>query len=61
MYVDVELEAGEQRFYAGAFMDKIPLLLLGTCGTSLQADPVARARVEYSAERGFTRTTYNVA
>jgi len=34
MKVNVALERGERVFIAGAYMDKIPLLLVGTCGTS---------------------------
>ena len=61
MKVEVDLEVGPTTFYAGAFMDKIPLLLVGTCGTSLDSAPVRRERVEYSREGGFVRTAYNVA
>ena len=33
--VEVKLERGTKEFYAGAFMDKVPLLVVGTCGTSV--------------------------
>lgn len=59
--MDVALEVGTKTFYAGAFMDKVPLLLVGTCGTSLDGEPVRRDRVEYSPAGGFTRTSYNVS
>ena len=58
MEIEVELERGNRKFFAGAFMDKKPLLLVSTCGTSLNADPVSRQRVEYHAGTGFVRTTH---
>ncbi len=45
--VKVALEVGETWFYAGAFMDKIPLLLVGSCGTSVDAEEVTRDRTEW--------------
>lgn len=59
MKVDVELEVGKTSFYAGAFMDKIPLLLVGTCGTSLDAEEVTRDRREW-VEGGFVTSRYKV-
>lgn len=56
MKVVVDLERGEKTFYAGAFMDKIPLLLVGSCGTSLLADEVTRDRTEWVG--GSFKTTY---
>lgn len=38
MKTDVALEVGTTTFFAGAFMDKKPLLVLSTCGTSLDAE-----------------------
>lgn len=60
MKVEVHLEdCGRTTFYAGAFMDKIPLLLVGSCGTSQDAEEVTRDRTEWS-EGGFTTTKYKV-
>jgi hypothetical protein len=59
MKVDVSLEVGVTTFYAGAFMDKIPLLLVGSCGTSLDAEEVQRDRTEW-VEGGFRTTRYRV-
>lgn len=56
MKVEVDLEVGKKTFYAGAFMDKIPLLLVGSCGTSMLADEVTRDRTEWVS--GSFRTTY---
>lgn len=39
---EVELERGPTTFYAGGFMDKKPMLLVGTCGTSLPGETVTR-------------------
>lgn len=50
---------GNTAFYAGAFMDKIPLLLVGTAGTSLDAPEVTRDRTEW-VEGGFVTTKYKV-
>lgn len=58
--VDVQLESGVRTFYAGAFMDKIPLLLVGTCGTSIAGERVTRHRREYTEGR-IVRSTYEVA
>ncbi len=60
MEIEVELERGYRKFFAGAFMDKKPLLLVGTCGTSLPADPVVRQRVEFHASTGFVRSSHEV-
>ena len=59
MKVEVDLEQGQRTFYAGAFMDKIPLLLVGSCGTSLDAEEVTRNRTEWLGG-GFTTTKYKV-
>lgn len=59
MKVDVALECGVKPFFAGAFMDKRPLLLVGTCGTSLDAEQVQRDRTEW-VEGGFVTSRYNV-
>ncbi len=59
MKVDVELEVGKKTFYAGAFMDKIPLLLVGSCGTSIDADEVTRDRREW-VEGSFVTSKYKV-
>lgn len=59
MKVEVDLEVGKRVFYAGAFMDKIPLLLVGSCGTSMDAPEVTRDRTEW-VEGGFTTTKYKV-
>jgi hypothetical protein len=59
MKVEVSLEVGVHTFYAGAFMDKIPLLLVGTCGTSLDAEEVTRDRTEW-VEGGFVTSRYKV-
>ena len=59
MKVDVALEVGLTTFYAGAFMDKIPLLLVGSCGTSLDAEEVTRDRTEW-VEGGFVTSRYKV-
>lgn len=40
----VEMERGTTTFYAGGFMDKKPMLLVGTCGTSLPGDTIRRQR-----------------
>lgn len=60
MKCTVALEVGETQFFAGAFMDKVPLLLLGSCGTSLDGEPTKRDRVEFTSDGGFTRTSYTV-
>ncbi len=59
MKVEVDLEVGKKTFYAGAFMDKIPLLLVGSCGTSIDADEVTRDRTEW-VEGSFVSTKYKV-
>lgn len=59
MRVKVQLERGEREFFAGAFMDKIPLLLVGTCGTSTLASEVTRERTVYR-DGGFQTTRYTV-
>lgn len=59
MKCEVELEVGKTTFYAGAFMDKIPLLLVGNSGTSLPAEEVTRDRTEW-VEGGFVTTKYKV-
>lgn len=59
MKVEVDLEVGKRTFYAGAFMDKIPLLLVGSCGTSIDAEEVTRDRTEWT-EGGFLTTRYKV-
>jgi hypothetical protein len=59
MKVEVELEVGMTPFYAGAFMDKRPLLLVGSCGTSLDAAEVRRDRREWSGG-SFVTSHYNV-
>lgn len=59
MKVEVDLEIGKKTFYAGAFMDKRPLLLVGSCGTSLDAKEVTRDRTEW-VEGGFVTTKYRV-
>lgn len=56
MKVEVDLEVGKKTFYAGAFMDKIPMLLVSSCGTSLLADEVTRDRTEWV--QGSFKTTY---
>ncbi len=61
MQTVVDLEVGPTTFDAGAFMDKKPLLVLSTCGTSLDAEKQKRVRTEYDAAQGFRRTTYEVA
>ena len=61
METEVDLEVGPTKFFAGAFMDKKPLLVLSTCGTSLDAESATRVRTEYDAEHGFRRSTYDVA
>lgn len=55
MKTEVELEVGKTWFFAGAFMDKIPLLLVGSCGVSTLADEVERDRTEWVG--GTFRTT----
>ncbi len=57
--VKVQLEVGDMWVYAGAFMDKIPLLLVGTCGTSVDAEEVTRSRREWT-EDGFVTSHYRV-
>lgn len=60
MKVEVTMDEGVPRtFFAGAFMDKIPLLLVGSCGTSALAKEVTRDRTEWS-EGGFQTTYYKV-
>ncbi len=49
MKVELELEIGKTTFYAGAFMDRRPLLLVGSCGTSIDAEEVTRDRREWVA------------
>lgn len=59
MKVEVELEVGKTTFFAGAFMDKRPLLLVGSCGTSLDAAEVRRDRREWVGG-SFVSSHYNV-
>ena len=59
MKTDVELEVGKTTFFAGAFMDKIPLLLVGSCETSTLADEVERDKTEWMAG-AFRTTMYKV-
>ena len=59
MKVNVKLDRGERTFYAGAYMDKIPLLLVGTCGTSALAAEVTRERSVYR-DGGFETVRYSV-
>ena len=59
MKVDVELEVGKRPFFSKAFMDKRPLLLVGSCGTSIDADEVTRDRREW-VDGGFQSTKYKV-
>lgn len=40
--VEVNLECGTKTFYAGGFMDKKPMLVVGTCGTSLPGQQLQR-------------------
>ena len=59
MKCDVELEIGTTTFYAGAFMDKIPMLCAGACGLSTLADEVERDRTEWVGG-SFRTTRYRV-
>lgn len=59
MRTEVALEVGPTWFFAGAFMDKIPLLLVGSCGVSTLADEVERDRTEWSGG-SFVTTKYKV-
>jgi hypothetical protein len=60
MKIDVQLDKGVTTFFAGAHMDKKPMLLIATCGTSLPGKEVKRYRREY-VDQAITRTTYVVA
>ncbi len=59
MKVDVELEVGRTTFFAGGFMDKRPLLLVGSCGTSIDAEEVTRDRREWM-DGSFRTSRYRV-
>jgi hypothetical protein len=59
MRTDVQLEIGTTTFYAGAFMDKQPLLCVGTCGISTLAEEVERDRTEWVGG-SFRTTRYRV-
>lgn len=60
MKIDVELETGLRTFYAGGHMDKKPMLLVATCGTSLPGTEVKRQRREFVGG-SIERTYYRVA
>ena len=45
--IEVNLETGTRCFFAGAHMDKKPMLLLASCGTSLPGDTIRRERTEW--------------
>ncbi len=60
MKIDVQLDKGKTTFYAGGHMDKKPMLLIATCGTSLPGKEVKRYRREY-VDQAIQRTTYVVA
>ena len=56
--IDVELDTGVRTFYAGAHMDKKPMLLVSTCGTSLPGETIKRDHREF-VDNEVLRTTYN--
>lgn len=60
MKIEVALDKGPTTFYAGGHMDKKPMLLVSTCGTSLPGKEVKRYRREYK-DQAIQRTTYVVA
>lgn len=55
--IEVELETGRKTVYAGGFMDKKPMLLVATAGTSLPGETVLRQRREFK-DGAIVRTQY---
>lgn len=55
--IEVELDSGVRTFFAGAHMDKKPMLLVASCATSLPGEEIKRDRREF-IDNEVVRTSY---